>query len=223
MVSPKSGSEYAFEHLFKGKDQAEVYKGIIAWLKGEQATVTQEDGKSTIVATLGGRRIFGSEHPLSQKNVIFVIATTAEGVVVTATMSHPRNTYDSRMKQSRVKAGWGYLANTLWALIEGGELAKKYLHPIEEQRRELERTEGRVKRKIAIWSMVEVVLVVGEFFLGESVQGDIMGSLVGIAWLTLLIVFFCLLLPLIVWLGILTNVRYALKRVAWREDLGLKY
>ena len=196
---------------------------MLDWLKGENAAVAHEDGKSTIIARQGARGIFGSEHPFSLKNIIFVLATTSDGVVVTATMTHARVVYDSRLKQSRIKAGWGYLANTLWASIEGGELAKKYLHPIEEQRAELERTEGSVKRKIAIWSMVEVVLVVGEFFLGDYVQGSPLESLAGIVWLALLIVFFVLLLPLAIWLGILTNVRYALKRIAWRQDLGLKY
>jgi len=65
--------------------------------------------------------------------------------------------------------------------------------------------------------------VVGEFFLGEYVQGAPLDSLAGIIWLALLIVFFVLLLPLVIWMGVMTNVRYALRRVAWRESLGLKY
>jgi hypothetical protein len=195
---------------------------VLDWVKGEGGTVKNSDGTSMIHATTGGR-VFGSEHPFSQKNIIFVIASTVDGVLVTATMAHPRKTFDSRSKQVRVKAGWGYLANQLWASIEGGELAKKVQRPIDEQRKELERTEGRVKWKIAIWSVVETLLVVGEFFVGGDIHGDVVSDLAGVAWLALLLVFFVLLLPLVIWLGILRNVRFALKRIEWREDLGLKY
>jgi len=222
-VSSRNGTEYAFEHLFKNKTQEEVYQGVLAWLKGENGTVTSSDGTSTIIAVVGGRRIFGSEHPYSLKSIIFVIAPTAEGVVVTATMTHARPTYDGRSKKSRVKAGWGYLADHIWASIEGGELAKKMQRPIEQQREELQHTERRVKTKIALWSVVEILLIVGEFFLGGDVHGDVVSDIVGIAWLAILFVFFVLLLPLAVWLGILTNVRYMLKRIEWREGLGLKF
>ncbi|MDD1769626.1 MAG: hypothetical protein LUO79_00930 [Methanomassiliicoccales archaeon] len=223
MAGSKSGTEYVFEHIFKNKSQAEVYQGVLDWLKGENGAATSSDGTSTIIAIMGSRRIFGSEHPYSLKNMIFVIAPTAEGVVVTATMTHGRTAYDSQSKRRRVKAGWGYLAEHLWASIEGGELAKKVQRPIAQQKAELQNTERRVKRKIALWSVVEILLIVGEFFLGGDVHGDVVSDIVGIAWLAILVMFFVLLLPLAIWLGILTNVRYALKRIEWREGLGLKY
>ena len=222
-MSFPGGTEYVFEHLFKGKNQSDVYKGVLEWLRGEDAKVTISDGASTIIATMGGRRIFGSEHPFSQKGIMIVLATTGGDVLATATMTHARHNYDSQSKRVRVKAGWGYLANQLWASIEGGELAEKYLHPIDQQRKELETTEGMVKRKIAIWSVVEIILAVAGVYLGDYASGDVFSAAAGMLWLAVLFAFAVLLLPLVIWLGVLTNVRYSLKRIKWREDLGLKY
>lgn len=223
MVRSRSGTGYVFEHLFKGKSHAEVYQGILDWLKGENGAVASSDGSGTIYAVMGSGRIFGSEHPFTLKHIMFVLAPTAEGVVVTARMTHARRVYDSQPKQRRVKAGWGWLANQLWAAIEGGELARKTQRPIEQQRVELQSTERRVKRKIALFAVVELLLIVGEFLLGGDVQGDVLSNIVGITWIAILFAFFVLLLPLLIWIGVLTNVRYALKRIEWREGLGLKF
>jgi hypothetical protein len=125
---------FSFGHAFEGKSIKTVFRAITNWLENEEAKIKEMVEFNKIVAVHGKGWIFVWDRD-AKKTIEFRLEETPTGTKVTAEVTPSRGYFDDVPNhEAEINESWSALMNEVWATIEGGQLAREVLKPIEEQK-----------------------------------------------------------------------------------------
>ena len=173
---------FNFSHELKGKSIKTVYLIIFDWLDREGVKIERMAEYYEIVGVHGKGWILVWER--NAKKTLKFRLTEASGSVVVEVEATPSRLYydDVPGSEDEIEASWSSLLNELWASIEGGELANKYLKTTDKMREEAKIKRIRSTRFIIIGLIlviIPILLIVGfvEYF---GAQDNLLGNAAGI-------------------------------------------
>ncbi|MGD1060996.1 MAG: hypothetical protein ABR879_06030 [Methanomassiliicoccales archaeon] len=115
-----SGVTFSYSRDIKGAQVAEVFDGIVSWLKGEGATVDRMQKPTEISALHGSLTATAIWKKNAEKTMTFKLSEKGDLVHVDLKMA-PASTefgYDVYGYQKKIQSGWGQLAEELWTRLE---------------------------------------------------------------------------------------------------------
>ncbi len=141
---------FIFEHEFSGKSLKIVSQSILDWLESEGGKVVNRDDPHHIVAVHGKGWILVWERS-AKKKMDFKLEEISNGIRVLVQVTPSKVYFDDVPRyEGAIAESWSRLLNEVWATIEGGELAREYLKPLDVLEEEVRAKRESSKHSIAI-------------------------------------------------------------------------
>ena len=176
---------FSFSHEFEGKSIKTVFRAITNWLENEEAKIKENVEFNKIVAVHGKGWIFVWDRN-AKKIIDFRLEETPQGTKVAAEVTPSRGYFDDvPHHEAEINESWSALMNEVWATIEGGQLAREVLKPIEEQKNEAKATKKASKRftliglGIALVGTLAIYGIVETFGPQDEWIANILGLTIG--------------------------------------------
>jgi hypothetical protein len=114
------GDKFNYSHDFKGMQAIEVFDGIIAWLKAEEAKIDRLHKPTEIEAYHGSLKALMVWKKNAEKTMSFRISEAEGAVHVDLSMTPASKAFgdDVYAWQKKIKTVWGQLADDLWTRLE---------------------------------------------------------------------------------------------------------
>jgi hypothetical protein len=213
-----SGMEASGSHYFQGDERNRVFKAIMRWLDVEEAKIVEKREPHAIKAVHGHVLVLGVASRDAKKTLEFELKAVEGGVLVNLAMIPSAAYFDELgASGSAIVSNWGRLADEIWAFVEGRASTEE---PAWRQKEAVEAFKRKTGRRVIIYSVSEVLLLVGAIILGPYVPGNVVRDAIGVVWFVMIMAFLVLIIP---WLMNVVGYRSAcrtLRRMKRKDELG---
>jgi hypothetical protein len=176
---------FSFDHEFKERSAKTVFRAISTWLEREEARIKESVEFNKILAVHGKGWIFVWDRN-AKKTIDFRMEETPQGTKVLVEITPSRGYFDDVPTcEAEIIESWSALMNEVWATVEGGQMAREVLKPIEEQKDTAKATKEASKKIILIGlgvALVGSLIIYGivELFGAQNeLVSNILGLMIG--------------------------------------------